>query len=241
MKGAKGVLINITGGADMTLFEVDEAANRIREEVDQNANIIFGSAFNENLQGKIRVSVVATGIEEFIKQKPENTLSKSLDAQKTNNDAAINQNINSKSAYVVNNDKFLEFARKNIPESYPSKSTLNNENRQDETITSEQNRIENERDSFFIAAKPEEPKKINPTNSLGGNYHDKEFEEESPEKRKSFGLFGRMASSVGFKSAADSYKAKGEFTTGERDSYDEEKELVTEDIIDIPAFERRKK
>ncbi len=63
MKGARGVLINITGGADMTLFQVDAAANRIREEVDPNANIIFGSAFNESLDGKIRVSVVATGID----------------------------------------------------------------------------------------------------------------------------------------------------------------------------------
>jgi cell division protein FtsZ len=63
MRGARGVLINITGGHDMTLFEVDEAANRIREEVDPNANIIFGSTFDENLQGQMRVSVVATGIE----------------------------------------------------------------------------------------------------------------------------------------------------------------------------------
>ena len=65
MKGAKGVLINITGGYDMTLFEVDEAANRIREEVDPEANIIFGSAFNHDLNGTIRVSVVATGIEDL--------------------------------------------------------------------------------------------------------------------------------------------------------------------------------
>lgn len=63
MKGARGVLINITGGPDMTLFEVDEAANRIREEVDGDANIIFGSTFNDDLQGKMRVSVVATGID----------------------------------------------------------------------------------------------------------------------------------------------------------------------------------
>ncbi len=63
MQGARGVLINITGGSDMTLFEVDEAANRIREEVDENANIIFGSTFDINLDGKIRVSVVATGID----------------------------------------------------------------------------------------------------------------------------------------------------------------------------------
>ena len=63
MKGAKGVLINITGGTDITLFEIDEAANRIKEEVDEDANIIFGSSFDENLAGKIRVSIVATGIE----------------------------------------------------------------------------------------------------------------------------------------------------------------------------------
>src|SRR5271163_2550099 len=63
MAGARGLLINITGGEDMTLFEVDQAANRIREEVDEEANIIFGSAIDENLAGRIRVSVVATGIE----------------------------------------------------------------------------------------------------------------------------------------------------------------------------------
>jgi cell division protein FtsZ len=63
MKGAKGVLINITGGHDMTLFEVDEAANRIRQEVDAEANIIFGSTFNPNMENRMRVSVVATGIE----------------------------------------------------------------------------------------------------------------------------------------------------------------------------------
>lgn len=64
MKGAKGVLINITGGPDMKLFEVDSAANRIREEIgDTDANIIFGSTFNQELEGIIRVSVVATGID----------------------------------------------------------------------------------------------------------------------------------------------------------------------------------
>jgi cell division protein FtsZ len=64
MQGAKGVIISITGGDDMRLMEVDEAANHIRELVDPDANIIWGSAFNENLNGKIRVSVVATGIDQ---------------------------------------------------------------------------------------------------------------------------------------------------------------------------------
>jgi cell division protein FtsZ len=63
MNGAKGVIVSITGGEDMRLLEVDEAANHIRELVDPDANIIWGSAFNPELEGKIRVSVVATGIE----------------------------------------------------------------------------------------------------------------------------------------------------------------------------------
>ena len=65
MKGAKGLLISITGGRDLTLFEVDEAATRIREEVDQDANIILGATFDEELEGVIRVSVVATGIDKL--------------------------------------------------------------------------------------------------------------------------------------------------------------------------------
>jgi len=64
MAGAKGVIISIIGGDDMKLLEVDEAANHIRELVDPDANIIWGSAFNPDLQGKIRVSVVATGIDQ---------------------------------------------------------------------------------------------------------------------------------------------------------------------------------
>ncbi len=64
MKGARGLLISITGGKDLTLYEVDEAATRIREEVDQDANIIVGATFDEALEGIIRVSVVATGIDQ---------------------------------------------------------------------------------------------------------------------------------------------------------------------------------
>ncbi|MBN9044761.1 MAG: cell division protein FtsZ [Rhizobiales bacterium] len=66
MRGAKGLLISITGGRDMTLFEVDEAATRIREEVDPDANIILGATFDEGLEGVIRVSVVATGIDKQV-------------------------------------------------------------------------------------------------------------------------------------------------------------------------------
>lgn len=68
MKGAHGVIINVTGGYDMTLFEADEACNRIRDEVDPDANIIFGATFDEGLEGQMRVSIVATGIEREAEQ-----------------------------------------------------------------------------------------------------------------------------------------------------------------------------
>ncbi len=70
MRGADGLLISITGGRDLTLFEVDEAATRIREEVDPDANIILGATFDETLEGVIRVSVVATGIEAEAQEAP---------------------------------------------------------------------------------------------------------------------------------------------------------------------------
>ncbi|MGC0222572.1 cell division protein FtsZ [Pseudooceanicola nitratireducens] len=72
LRGAKGVLINITGSDDLTLFELDEAANRIREEVDPDANIIVGSTLDTSMQGKMRVSVVATGIDvvEMVQETP---------------------------------------------------------------------------------------------------------------------------------------------------------------------------
>lgn len=69
VKGARGVLINITGGPDLTLFEVEEAADRIREEVDPDANIIFGTAMDESMKGRMRISVVATGIDAATQRK----------------------------------------------------------------------------------------------------------------------------------------------------------------------------
>jgi cell division protein FtsZ len=79
MKGARGLLISITGGRDLTLYEVDEAATRIREEVDQEANIIVGATFDEGLDGIIRVSVVATGIDQVgVAAQPHATIDSRL-------------------------------------------------------------------------------------------------------------------------------------------------------------------
>jgi len=90
MKGAKGVLINITGGEDITLFEVDEAATRIRAEVDQEAHIIVGSAFDKDLQGKMRVSVVATGIDADAARLPQPTMLNVTEAVSRPQTPAIN-------------------------------------------------------------------------------------------------------------------------------------------------------
>lgn len=78
MAGARGVIISIIGGEDMKLLEVDEAANHIRELVDEDANIIWGSAFNPDLKGKIRVSVVATGIEQAVGYSTDRAMPTSL-------------------------------------------------------------------------------------------------------------------------------------------------------------------
>lgn len=91
MKGAKGVLINISGGLDMTLFEADEAAQRIKDEVDPDANIIFGSTFDQELDGQIRVSVVATGINMTGAALERNNLFNNFSAPRAGLESRINQ------------------------------------------------------------------------------------------------------------------------------------------------------
>ena len=81
MQGARGVLINITGGYDITLFEVDEAATAIRQQVDPNANIVLGSTFDTEMEGKIRVSVVATGLLEADGQKLDSSETQPVEAE----------------------------------------------------------------------------------------------------------------------------------------------------------------
>ncbi len=90
MRGATGVLINITGGYDMTLYEVDEAANEIRSEVDPEANIIVGSTFDEAMEGSMRVSVVATGIDaEVAVVDPRARLRGAVQSDRSSNDAIL--------------------------------------------------------------------------------------------------------------------------------------------------------
>ena len=135
MKGARGVLINITGGMDMTLFEVDEVANRIKEEVDDEANIIFGSAFNPDLEGKIRVSVVATGIDVLV---PRTTIEDpsvgSIFTETLNKRSIVERNTHK---HAVKHDSLAINKKREYSSSSHSAKTLTRK----EEITNQDNRV----------------------------------------------------------------------------------------------------
>ena len=147
LQGARGILINITGGYDMTLYEVDEAANRIREEVDPEANIIFGSTFDDRLNGKIRVSVVATGI-----GAPQDNLFKSRDVSnimgfskqdlnKTLDESVFKMNFQNQSTESINNEKPV------IPEL--NNTISSSEQRRPEYERNTERREQRKKPSFF--------------------------------------------------------------------------------------------
>jgi cell division protein FtsZ len=236
MKGAKGVLINITGGSDMTLFEVDEAANRIREEVDPDANIIFGSAFNSELEGKIRVSVVATGIDDPLlsSQKNNNTSDNKIKAFYT----ASNNHKQSNNIDVQD-----KFNRSNIPTYSPVPKTTSLDSDQAAPIEKNPDIDRSyEGGSIFVAPKPMEPKLY--TASMHGKEEfsnsveaaSNEYEQEADKEEeyrdnhysepRSLGLFGRILAG-----REDKQKEKKE----------PEKVLATDDFSDIPAYQRRNK
>ncbi|MDC0192706.1 cell division protein FtsZ [Alphaproteobacteria bacterium] len=129
LKGAKGLIINITGGNDITLYEVDEAANRIKQEVDEEANIIYGTTCDDRLEGIVRVSLVATGIEanSFVSAKPlPNTNTISIDNSvyaekvdfseevKLSNEAVALDNINSEKNSLPDNEAISETLQNTI-------------------------------------------------------------------------------------------------------------------------------
>ncbi len=116
LKGAKGLIINITGGKDITLYEVDEAANRIKQEVDEEANIIYGTTCDDRLEGVVRVSIVATGID-----ANSNILTKQIE-----NFAPIN----------INNDIYKQGIEKS--ESLYASTTLNENTVHNENILNEE-------------------------------------------------------------------------------------------------------
>jgi len=158
LKGAKGLIINIMGGNDITLYEVDEAANRIKQEVDDDANIIYGTTCDDRLEGSVRVSIVATGIDanSVISPKPlENISSLSIDNtvyQKKNDDisetstALYSENLNND--FNKNQEQNLEDAtiNSNIDEDYSDENL--NEIDEDNDISSNLSE-DDEKDNSF--------------------------------------------------------------------------------------------
>lgn len=239
MKGARGVLINITGGADMTLFEVDEAANRVREEVDPDANIIFGSTFNAALQGKLRVSVVATGIdaasvtkayyssatEEFAESEED----VAAEAEEQGEEASVE---GAAEEFAVESDEFSAVVQ-SLNEEYEEARVLEGAN--DEVGSKK----------AFIAPAP-----LQPSNYLDGSRTSHtSWTEESKPAAKSGGLFSKVMRAArsfqGVDEAEEAYVApqpsqaeiKQQALAKARAAVVEANE---EGSLDIPAFLRRK-
>ena len=141
LKGARGLIINITGGKDITLYEVDEAANRIKQEVDENANIIYGTTCDDRLEGYVRVSIVATGIDaiENIDIKPVETyspLSINNDIYKSGeeNNLEINNNNESISNENLNDNDLTPNNLDTEDVSINQEETINLDNEENNTV-----------------------------------------------------------------------------------------------------------
>ena len=234
LKGATGVLINVTGSNDMTLFEVDEAANRIRDEVDPEANIIVGSTFDSELTGSIRVSVVATGIDVSEFSRPGAHISdRQEELDKTELDKVNVQDYASQQISTEGNI--------NHEKSIFDQESLEKESNELETTKSDQNPINKTivENSKYIN-KSESEKQLEPQSSENASEINIPLRKQSNENSGSMGglnnLIRRM---TGF---ADSREQENNPTIPRK--IDEEKEkLITdrddESKLEIPAFLRR--
>ncbi len=231
MRGAKGVLINITGGMDMTLFEVDAAANRIREEIDADitieTNIIFGSTFDETLDGKMRISVVATGIdsEEIKRRLAENVVEKQREA-------AAQEHAETQ----LNMDNELSIAGHSAPDSYTDPADFAGDRVSGDTTSYEF-------DTVQVGTGVGDSDDFEPANDESG------YEEDMPSQSlpmpKKKGFFGRFMSTLsGNNDEIQDANRKGHASVhAEEPSLNEdylEDDFETTDVQDIPAYLRRK-
>ncbi len=248
MKGARGVLINITGGPDMTLFEVDEAANRVREEVDPDANIIFGSTFNPTLEGKIRVSVVATGIDApaVTRSFYTSAIEESSPAEAEEN-AAQEQNIYEKIEEEIveelASDEYFASVR-NINEEYEVKKDLEGAN----------DEMGGKR--VFMAGAPLQPSNYIESGRVAAAVHQQEWEENEKYTKKpapKTGILSKvMKAARSLQGNSDHEAEEMQYTQPQAEQRQQAARTVVqqpathkasetqEDLLDIPAFLRRK-
>ena len=223
MKGAKGVLINISGGPDMTLFEVDEAANRIREEVDSEANIIFGSAFNSDLEGTIRVSVVATGIDTA---QPMQSLSSPRPSVIQQMQQLYKQDVRPLVAPITLHNI--------IEEEQPEPAMVSPS---PEAVIEEAPLPEEKPLGIFFS-----PRAIDPNIDLNTPVETPlitpaRTQAEKEPVKESLGLFEKMANSV--KNLTSKAEEKEEIYILSENN-DDDQDLITEEMLNIPAYQRRK-
>ena len=229
LKGATGVLINVTGSNDMTLFEVDEAANRIRDEVDPEANIIVGSTFDTDLTGSIRVSVVATGIDVSEFSKPKTQVPNELQvSEKSNVQDYFTQNVSTEN----------EISRE---EPTIDEGTLIQENRELETAKSDQSPIIKPlAESFQSSDNDETEKQREPQTRQNSSEIDIPSRKSNGEPHGSGGglnnLIRRMTG-FGDKREQESDPANPRIIEEEKDNLETDRE--DESKLEIPAFLRR--
>ena len=217
MKGAKGVLINITGGYDMTLYEVDEAANRVRENADPDANIIFGSTFDEKLNGRIRVSVVATGIGSTLAQQA--AWRHATAAEQTSSSPYPNKS----GVQPLSSDPF-----QSMKQSIPSEADLPPLSSMAEEPAMPLGGVQQD----YYAHQPATA----PLNEHGPSYHQAPVHSEPPvktERKRSPSLFERFTGVSRQRSQEEASMAE---QTAKAQSSEEDRD---HDVLDIPAFLRR--
>ena len=230
MRGAKGVLINITGGMDMTLFEVDAAANRIREEIDADVtidtNIIFGSTFDESLDGKMRVSVVATGIDsEDIKRRLAES---AVEKQK---ETLAQEHAETQ----LSMDDELSIAGHRAPENYTDSADFSTP-----AGKASSHATSYEFGTVQVGTGVGDSDDFDPVNDESGYQDERSMEKSAPKKK---GFFGRFMSTLSGKSEEPSTASQGYAVHEEETSLSEDylsDDFDNTDAQDIPAYLRRK-
>ena len=259
MKGASGVLINISGGLDMTLFEADEAAQRIRDEVAPEANIIFGSTFDKELESQVRVSVVATGIDNNIIKKP--VLAKQVDDKLVQKSDEANKNILSSIEDKIENidNSFIP------PRAVSPDDMVNNHHSEgsnditsdnvvllqnNKTNTEVRNNVAQDEVKQAVGADPVSSVLNNVENTVENIKDNTVFSDNKITKTNRLGgIFSffkdnnnQANSSVENKdniSQNQNYKAKVNNDISENNSYAEDL-TVSDDILNVPSFVRNK-
>lgn len=249
MSGARGLLINITGGSDLTLFEVDQAANRIREEVAEDANIIFGSAIDENLTGKIRVSVVATGIDspvQYEKQSP--TIKQPAEPEKVPASEPTHQKEASApkaSAPPTTEIPPVQHTPEAIQYQEPPASASHKAAPVAEQKQSVPVQHDNEPRAPSPDAIPERASKTSPRSGLFSDPHHRQDDTPPPPSRSLFGIVtGALRGNKSYP-ASQTEQGKNEpsmVTNAEQGQVKSQSDSnkIDEEGLDIPAFLRRK-